>query len=470
MIKEFMNEDFLLTGNTARKLYHEHAATMPIIDYHCHIDPRQIYEDKPFEDLAHVWLGGDHYKWRVMRANGVDERYITGDATPYEKFEQWANTMPMIIGNPLYHWAHLELQRYFDIYEPLSPETCRDIWERANQKLKELSPRKIIERSSVRVICTTDDPVDDLRWHKLLSQDEGFACKVLPAFRPDKAINIDKAGFASYITTLEAASGIRVKDLDSLKAALDQRLQFFVSMGCKAADHGLDYIVNEGVDVADAALQSALRGEGLSREQADSYKTAVLRHLARRYREQGIIMQLHYGAARNNNPRAFKSLGPDTGYDAIGGGADSGSRLGGLLGAMDSDGGLPKTIIYSLNPTDNAQIAAIIGCFQGPEHPGKMQHGSAWWFNDTKAGMIEQITNLANFSVLGRFIGMLTDSRSFLSYTRHEYFRRILCELLGSWVDNGEYPADMQTLGRMVEDISFNNTMAYFDMNVEETV
>ena len=468
MDKLFMNEDFLLSGETARRLYHDHAAGMPIIDYHCHIDPRQIYEDKPFEDLAQVWLGGDHYKWRAMRSNGVDERYITGDAAPYEKFEQWAGTMPLLIGNPLYHWTHLELQRYFDITEPLCPATCRDIWRRANDRLKTLSPRKIIEISDVKVICTTDDPADDLRWHALLKEDAAFSCKVLPAFRPDKAINIDKPGFNTYLDELGKASGIMIKDFDSLKAALDQRLDFFAGMGCKAADHGLDYIVWEPGTNAGAALLKALASEKLSVKEADGYKTELLRHLARRYHELGIVMQLHYGAVRNNNPRAFARLGPDTGYDAIGGGADSGIRLGGLLGAMDMDGGLPKTIIYSLNPADNAQIAAMIGCFQGADHPGKLQHGSAWWFNDTKTGMIEQITNLANHSVLGRFIGMLTDSRSLLSYTRHEYFRRILCELIGSWVDNGEYPADMEALGKMAEDISYNNTRAYFGLKVEE--
>ena len=470
MSKPFMDEDFLLSGETARALYHDHAARMPIIDYHCHIDPRQIYEDKPFEDLAQAWLGGDHYKWRAMRSNGIEERFITGDASPYEKFEKWAETLPLLIGNPLYHWTHLELQRYFDIKETLSPDTCQDIWQRANEALRELTPRKIIAMSHVKVICTTDDPADDLRWHKLIREDKGFSCKVLPAFRPDKAINIDKTGFKAYLEALGAASGIEVKDFNSLKHALDQRLEFFVSMGCRAADHGLDFIPWEPDTDAAASFSKALQGEKLSAREAEGYKTQVMLHLAKRYRGLGVVMQIHYGAVRNNNPRAFSSLGPDTGYDAIGGGAQSGLRLGGLLGAMDADGGLPKTVIYSLNPADNAQIAAIIGCFQTADHPGKLQHGSAWWFNDTRTGMIEQITNLANISVLGRFIGMLTDSRSFLSYTRHEYFRRILCELIGSWVDNGEYPRDMASLGEMVENISFNNTMAYFGLTAEESI
>ena len=464
MRKTFMDKDFLLSGETARGLYHGHAARMPVIDYHCHIDPREIYEDKPFEDLAQVWLGGDHYKWRAMRSNGVDERFITGDASPYEKFEQWAATMPLLIGNPLYHWTHLELQRYFDIYEPLSPATCREIWQNANEKLRSLSPRKIIEQSRVKLICTTDDPIDDLLWHKRLREDTSFSCRVLPAFRPDKLLNIDKPGFTDYLSALEKASGIKIKDMTSLKAALDQRLDFFSEMGCKAADHGLDHIVWMPGQDTEAVLRKALAGERLTAQEAEGFKTDLLRHLAKRYRRLGIVMQLHYGATRNNNPCAFKMLGPDTGFDAIGGGADSGIKLGGLLGAMESDGGLPRTIIYSLNPADNAQIAAMIGCFQSAEHPGKLQHGSAWWFNDTKTGMIEQMTNLANHSVFGRFIGMLTDSRSFLSYTRHEYFRRILCDLIGFWVDKGEYPADMEALGKMAEDISYNNAMAYFGL------
>lgn len=467
MGKPFMDKDFLLSGDTARKLYHDHAAQMPIIDYHCHIDPREIYEDKVFNDLTEVWLGGDHYKWRAMRSNGVAEEYITGQSsTPYEKFERWAATMPKMIGNPLYHWTHLELQRYFGIHEPLTPDTCRAIWDKGNEQLKGMSARSIIARSGVKAICTTDDPADDLRWHKLIAQDASFACRVLPAFRPDKALNIDKPGFKEYLARLGEAAGLSIDSLSGLKEALRQRLDYFVSLGCPASDHGLDYMMFEQGD-ADAILRKVLRGEAFSRVEADAFKTEVMTYLAGLYRERGVVMQLHYGAVRNNNPSAMAALGPDTGFDAIWGAPDSGAKLGALLGHMEQGGGLPKTIIYSLNPGDNAQIGSIIGCFQRPEHPGWVQHGSAWWFNDTKTGMIEQITSLANFSVLGNFIGMLTDSRSFLSYTRHEYFRRILCELIGTWVDNGEYPRDMALLGRMVEDISYNNTAAYFGLSQE---
>lgn len=469
MSNTFLGKDFLLSGETARALYHQHAASMPIIDYHCHIDPRQIYEDHVFSDLTEAWLGGDHYKWRAMRTCGVAEKYITGaDTTGWQKFEKWAQVMPQLIGNPLYHWTHLELQRYFDIHEPLNPLSAKAIWDKANAMLPKLSVRRLIAKSRVKVICTTDDPVDDLKWHKLLAQEEGMGCQVLPAFRPDKALNVDKPGFVAYLQTLGKAAGLDINDLDSLKRALAKRLNYFVSLGCLASDHGLDYIMFEGHTDPEIALKKALVGEEPTRQEADAFKTHVMVYLAGLYREHGVVMQLHYGAVRNNNPVAFSALGPDTGYDAIWGAPDSGLRLGQLLGRMEEQGGLPKTIIYSLNPSDNAVIGSIIGCFQGTEHPGKVQHGSAWWFNDTKTGMLEQITSLANFSALGTFIGMLTDSRSFLSYTRHEYFRRVLCQLIGSWVDAGEYPADMAYLGQMVEDISYNNTLNYFGFQVEE--
>ena len=458
-MKPFMDEDFLLTTDTARHLYHEHAGKMPVVDYHCHIDPKAIYEDTVYENLSQVWLGGDHYKWRAMRSNGIEERFITGqDTTPYEKFTKWAATVPRLIGNPLYHWT-----RYFNIETPLAPDTCAEIWQTANQKLETLSVRKIIEKSDVRVICTTDDPADDLRWHQLIREDKSLAVRVLPAFRPDKAVNIDKPGFSDYIMKLGSVCGFPIRTVDDLKAALRARILNFVQMGCKAADHGLDYIVHViGEDNLDAILQQALAGIAVSQKQADAFKTEILTFLAAQYKQQDIVMQLHYGAVRNNNRHALAQLGPDTGYDAIYGRADSGLALGALLGSLEAADILPKTIIYSLNPTDNAQIGAIIGCFQSGEIPGKIQHGSAWWFNDTRTGMIEQMTSLANLSVLANFIGMLTDSRSFLSYTRHEYFRRILCELIGNWVENGEYPADMASLGSMVEDISYHNAVRYF--------
>ncbi len=468
-MKPFMDENFLLSNETARRLYQEHAKKMPIVDYHCHINPKEIYEDLVYDNLSQVWLGGDHYKWRAMRSNGIEERFITGnDTTPYEKFEKWAQTVPKLIGNPLYHWTHLELKRYFDIDTPLSGETCRAIWESANKRLQTLSVRKIIEKSDVRVICTTDDPTDDLIWHKRLREDKSFAVKVLPAFRPDKAIHIEKPGFDAYIKTLGDACGIEIRTVNDVKKALKARLLYFVKMGCKAADHALDYIVYVRSEVnLDTVLQKVLSGGSISQKLADAYKTEILSFCASQYKELGIVMQLHYGAARNNNPHAFARLGPDTGYDAIHGHHESGMALGALLGSLEGADSLPRTILYSLNPEDNAQIDAILGCFQSGEVAGKMQHGSAWWFNDSKTGMIEQMTSLANLSVLANFIGMLTDSRSFLSYTRHEYFRRILCNMIGQWVENGEYPAEFETLGKMAEDISYNNAVAYFGFDKE---
>lgn len=469
-MKKFMDENFLLTTETAKKLYHEHASKMPIIDYHCHINPKDIYEDIIYDNISQVWLGGDHYKWRAIRSNGIEERYITGeDTTPYEKFEKWAQTVSKLIGNPLYHWTHLELKEYFGIDTPLSEKSAKEIWDKTNEILKNLSVRKIIEKSNVRLVCTTDDPVDDLKWHKLIREDKTCKVRVLPAFRPDKAINIEKPGFADYIKTLGEVSGIDIKTIDDVKSALSSRIEYFVQMGCKAADHGLDYVVYEKIDEnLDDILQSVLAGKPVEQKKADAYKTEMIRYCASQYRKHNIVMQLHYGAVRNNNPVTFEKLGPDTGFDAIYGIGESGAKLGALLGALEGEGNLPKTIIYSLNPTDNAIIGSIIGCYQSGEIAGKIQHGSAWWFNDTKTGMIEQLISLANLSVLGNFIGMLTDSRSFLSYTRHEYFRRILCELIGGWVENGEYPPDMEILGQMVEDISYNNTKSYFGFEVED--
>ena len=462
-MKDFMNKDFLLSTGTARTLYHDYAAKMPIVDYHCHINPQEIYENKVFSTLAEAWLAGDHYKWRAMRANGIDEKYITGkDTTPYEKFQKWAATVPKLIGNPLYHWTHLELQKYFGIHEPLSPETCGAIWDKANEALKRLPVRTMIKMSQVKVICTTDDPADDLAWHKKLRDDATSPCRVLPAYRPDKAVNIDKAGFNEYLAKLGGVCGYTINDLDTLKKALRERLEYFVTLGCVAADHGLDYIVCDTSADAGAVLQKALRGEEISVQEADAFKTDLLCFFAGLYRDNQVVMQLHYGATRNNNPRMMQLMGPDTGFDAIRGEAGSGEAIGNLLGLMSVQGNLPKTIIYSLNPADNIQIATAIGCFQSADHPGKLQHGSAWWFNDTKRGMMKQLNTLAESSVLANFVGMLTDSRSFLSYTRHEYFRRILCSLMGDWVENGEYPYDLTHLGQMVQDISYNNAVNYF--------
>ncbi|NLW20648.1 MAG: glucuronate isomerase [Clostridiales bacterium] len=464
MANAFMNQDFLLRGPTARRLYHQVAAKMPIIDYHCHIEARDIFEDRVYPDLAALWLGGDHYKWRALRACGVPERYITGDASPYEKFERWAAVLPRLIGNPLYHWTHLELQRYFDIHEPLGPDSCAGIWEKAGQRLPALSARQIIVRSRVQVICTTDDPVDDLAWHQRLARDGSMTVRVLPTFRPDRALNIDKPGFLDYIRQLAQASGTRIADLDSLEGALARRLDAFMALGCRLSDHGLGRLPGAISQAPEAALQKALAGQPLSPQEADSYRAELLCRLAGLYRARGLAMQLHYGALRDVNPQAFAALGPDSGFDAIWGCADSGRDLAALLGLMQARGGLPRTIVYSLNPNDNAQITTVLGGFQDGETPGKMQHGSAWWFNDTRLGMAQQLRNLADTGVLGTFIGMLTDSRSLLSYTRHEYFRRVLCDLLGDWVERGEYPQDEQALTQLVKDICYNNAVSYLNL------
>lgn len=462
-MQAFLDQDFLLQNTTARNLYHQYAATMPVVDYHCHINPREIAEDLHYDNITQVWLGGDHYKWRLMRANGVDEKYITGSGSDREKFQAFANMLPKAIGNPMYHWAHLELRRYFDCDLTLGPDTAEEVWNLCNKKLRGgLSVREIIRRSNVTTICTTDDPVDSLEWHQKLREDASFATKVLPAFRPDKAVNVEKPGFAAYIAQLGQAAGVAISGLDSLFTALANRLDFFDSMGCRASDHGLDYVpCRINPQEAEAALQSSLKGEPVGAEKLESYKTALLLFCGKEYAKRGWAMQIHYGAIRSTNAPMLQKLGPDTGFDCIST-RDTSLGLAQLLDALVSDGALPQTVLYSLNPGDNAMLGSLIGCFQGPEHIGKIQHGSAWWFNDTKTGMTRQLTNLANMSLLGNFIGMLTDSRSFLSYTRHEYFRRVLCQLIGSWVENGEYPADMPVLGAMIQDISYNNAVRYF--------
>lgn len=467
-MKQFMDKDFLLSNETAKTLYHDYAAKMPIIDYHCHINPAEIAENKQFKNITEVWLGGDHYKWRAMRSNGVDEKYITGDATDREKFQKWAETLPKAIGNPLYHWTHLELRKYFGYEGVLNGETAEEVWNLCNEKLQSgnLNVRDIIDMSDVKVICTTDDPVDSLEYHKQIAADSTCKVKVLPAWRPDKAVNIEKETFAAYIRHLAEVSEIAITNLESLFVALNIRLDFFHNMGCRASDHGLDYVLYNAASAeeVDAIFQKALAGETVSYDEMEKYKTALLIFLGEAYAKRGWVMQLHYGAIRDNNKDMFAKLGPDTGFDCINT-RNCAEGTAAFLNALQAKGQLPKTIIYSLNPNDNASIGTIIGCFQGSEVAGKIQQGSAWWFNDTKQGMIDQMTSLANLSVLGNFVGMLTDSRSFLSYTRHDYFRRILCNLLGTWVENGEYPADMTALGQIVSDISFNNTNKYFGFN-----
>ncbi len=464
-MKAFMNEDFLLSNETARRLYHDYAEKMPIIDYHCHINPEEIANDRKFDNITQVWLGGDHYKWRQIRSNGVEEKFITGDAPDREKFQKFAEMLPRAIGNPLYHWTHLELKRYFGYEGTLNGDTAEEIWNLCNAKLQQpdMSARGLIDRSNVKLVATTDDPVDSLEWHQKIKDDPTCKVKVVPAWRPDKAMNLEKEGFAAYIAKLSEASGIAVNSFSAVLEALDARMAFFDSMGCRSADHGLDYVMYQEAsnEELEAAFRKALAGEALTLHEIEAYKTAVLIHLGRGYAKYGWVMQLHFGALRNTNTNMFRKIGPDTGYDCISIHPCT-DALALVLDALEKTGELPKTIVYSLNPADNQAIDTIIGAFQGAGIRNKIQHGAAWWFNDTKTGMMEQLTSLANLSLLSNFVGMLTDSRSFLSYTRHEYFRRILCNLIGTWVENGEYPADMEFLGQMVQDISYNNTKAYF--------
>ena len=469
-MKKFMDKDFLLSTETARHLFHDYAEGLPIIDYHCHLSPQEIAEDAKFENITQVWLGGDHYKWRQMRSNGVDEKYITGDGSDREKFQAWAETLPKLIGNPLYHWSHLELRRYFGYEGYLNGDTAEEVWNLCNAKLQDdsMTVRNIIKQSGVTLICTTDDPVDSLEWHKKIAEDPTFDVQVLPAWRPDKAMNVEKPTYAEYIAQLSKVSGVEVKDFASLKEALKNRMAFFASMGCCVSDHALEYVMYAPATDAevDAILQKGLRGEAISKEEELKYKTAYMLFVAREYVKMGWVMQIHYGCKRDNNAYMFEQLGPDTGYDCINNYAPS-AQMADFLNALSATNDIPKTILYSLNPNDNASIGSIIGCFQG-DIPGKIQQGSAWWFNDHKIGMTEQMASLANLGCLGNFVGMLTDSRSFLSYTRHEYFRRILCELIGGWVENGEYPADMKALETIIKGICYNNAVKYFGFKLDE--
>lgn len=468
-MKPFMDKDFLLTTETAVKLYHDYAAVMPVLDYHCHINPQEIAENRQFKNITQVWLGGDHYKWRQMRSNGIDEYYITGEASDREKFQKWAETLEKLIGNPLYHWSHLELQRYFGYYGHLNGDTAEEVWNLCNEKLAqpEMSVRGLIKQSHVTLICTTDDPVDSLQWHKKIQEDETFDVQVLPAWRPDKATNIEKPEFLSYLNQLEEVSGIKINNFSDLKAAIVNRMEYFNERGCSVSDHGLDYVMYE--PASDEEIENIftrrLADDKLSDLETAKYKTAFMVFLGKEYHRLNWVMQLHYGCKRNNNSLLYKKLGPDTGYDCINNFAPA-AQLADFLNALVTDDQLPKTILYSLNPNDNAVIGSIIGCFQDSAAVGKIQQGSAWWFNDHKTGMTEQMVSLANLGILSNFVGMLTDSRSFLSYTRHEYFRRILCDLIGNWVENGEYPYDEKALEKIVKNICYNNAVNYFGFDL----
>jgi len=454
----FINEDFMLHGETAKRLYHDYAKNLPIIDYHCHISPKMIAENHRFKNITELMLGGDHYKWRAMRSNGVDEKYITGDAPDYEKFLKFAEMLPLAIGNPLYHWTHLELKRCFEIDECLTPNTCEDIWNRCNALLATdaFSVHGLIEKFNVEVICTTDDPLDKLEYHKQIKKN-GFATKILPAFRPDKAVNIDKETFLPYVAAMGVTSfnGFKVKLLDCI--------EYFSQNGCSVSDHGLDYVPFALGD-AKAVFEKKFNGGVISKNEADIFKTYMLRLCANEYSRRGWVMQIHTGAMRNNNSMMYKKVGADIGYDSINDTCVA-ENLSRLLDSFNSDNILPKTILYSLNPKDNYTLGTMLGNFQSAPTPGKLQLGSAWWFNDQRDGMCEQLRTLANTGLLGTFVGMLTDSRSFLSYPRHEYFRRILCNLLGEWVDNGEYPHDEIALKKIVEGISYYNAKGYFDFS-----
>lgn len=465
-MKPFMDKEFILSTESARKLYHEYAENMPIIDYHCHIDPREIAEDRKFENITQVWLGGDHYKWRQMRANGVDEYDITGDAPDREKFQKWAETLEMAIGNPLYHWSHLELQRYFGYNGHLNGQTAEEVWNFCNEKLQQdsMSARNLIRQSNVRLLCTTDDPADSLEWHKMIAKDQTFNVKVLPAWRPDKAMNLEKTEYQSYLDRLAHVSGVEIVTFETLIQALKIRMDFFASMGCRISDHGLDHAMYAPAseEEIERIFAKRLADETLSKEEIIQFKTAFMLAMGKEYHAKNWVMQLHYGCKRDNNKRMYQKIGADTGFDCISNDTPA-EYLADFLNALNETDELPKTILYSLNPADNAAIGTILGCFNDSSAIGKIQQGSAWWFNDHKYGMTEQMTSLANLGLLGNFIGMLTDSRSFLSYTRHEYFRRILCELIGGWVENGEYPADDAVLEKIIKGISYNNAVRYFD-------
>ena len=469
-MNEFMDKDFLLESETAKKLFHDYAENTPILDYHCHINPKEIAEDRRFDNITQVWLGGDHYKWRLMRAFGIEEKYITGDASDYEKFCKWAECLGKSIGNPLFHWSHLELQRYFDYNGVLNRKTANQVWKLCNEKLSQpsMSARNLIRRSNVTLICTTDDPADSLEWHKKIAEDDTFDVKVLPAWRPDRAMNIEKPDYLDYLGKLAQAAGMpKITSFTALKKALCQRMEFFASMGCNVSDHGLEYVMYcpASEDEIEAIFLKRLNRMMPTREEQQKFKTAFMLFAGREYHRLDWAMQLHFGCKRDNNAKMYELLGPDTGYDCINNNTPS-AQMADFLNALCRTDELPRTILYSLNPNDNQSIGTIAGCFQDSSAVAKIQQGSAWWFNDHKTGMREHLISLANQGNLSGFVGMLTDSRSFLSYTRHEYFRRILCNLIGYWVEGGGFPADMDTLSEIVRDISYYNAVRYFKFDI----
>ena len=461
----FLDKDFLLNTETAKRLYHEAAENCPIIDYHCHIDPRDIWEDRRYDNITQVWLGSDHYNWRLMRSAGVPEAYITGDACDHDKFVKWAAVLGRAIGNPLYHWSHLELRRYFGWEGVLNEDTAEEVWKLTGEKLHRAgySVRGLIERSNVETICTTDDPVDDLEWHEALAQDRTFHTAVLPAWRPDRAMYVEKPDWPDYIEKLSAVSGVKIDSFAALREALKARMDYFAAHGCRLSDHGLNYVMYApaGGDEVEAVFRARLGGKMPSLADEEKYKFAFMTFAAGEYRRRNWVMQLHYGFRRDNNGPMYRRAGPDTGFDCVGSPA-SPAATAAFLGHLEELGALPRTILYNLNGNDNAAVDSVIGCFQNSEAVGRIQHGSAWWFNDHLDGMTEHIKSLAALGYLAGFVGMLTDSRSFLSYPRHEYFRRILCRVIGEWVEDGMYPADFETLSQIVRGVSCDNARAYF--------
>ena len=463
-MKNFMDEGFLLSTPTAQRLF-DACKDEPIFDWHCHLSPKEIYENQTPDDIAALWLGGDHYKWRGMRGCGVSEDYITGNRSPYEKFKAWATCLPAFIGNPLYHWTHLELQRYFDIRTPLSENTADEIWHEANEKIAAggFTPRELIGRSNVVCVCTTDDPADALSYHEKIAGDKSFGVRVLPAFRPDKALAVAAADFPKWLKKLEAACDKEIPTFAALKEALLSRIDFFEKMGCRATDHAFAPIPYRRMNDTqlEAVFAKARTGKPVSAEEAEGYQTELFRFLAKEYHKRGWAMEIHIGPMRNNNTKMFRRLGPDAGFDSIADDAVA-YKLSRLLDSLDEEDSLPKTVLFCLNPKDNYALGSMLGNFQSDEAASKIQFGSGWWFNDNIDGMRAQMAALANLGVLAKFVGMVTDSRSFLSYPRHEYFRRILCDYIGGLVENGEYPADFPTLEHIVKDIAFGNAKKYF--------
>lgn len=463
----FINDDFVLQNETAKKLYNSYAKDLPIIDYHCHIIPEEIAKDVQFTNISDIWFAGDHYKWRLMRAAGIDEKFITGDATPKEKFLSWAKVIGKAFGSPLYHWNCLELARYFGIFEPLTEKNAEEIWNKTTTLMTEhpekFTSRALISNSNVELLCTTDDPIDSLEWHKLIATDDSFKPVVLPSFRPDKILDIEKKDYKEYITKLSNVCGFEIKTLDDLMKAVDSRIDYFNSVGCKIADHGFEKLLYEDATKDEVAeiFEKGLDNE-LTFEELSKFKAYVLVHCATRYNELDWTMQYHFGCIRDVNKKRFDTMGVNCGCDSISGAYDFVTPLSRTLSKLSETDSLPRTILYSLNPNDNTVIDTLIGCFQCGDKPVRVQHGSAWWFNDNLDGMVNQMKSLATQSYLPGFVGMLTDSRSFLSYTRHEYFRRILCNLLGEQIEKGFFPCDEDILKDIVESICYKNAKALF--------